>query len=227
MSERDSATTTLYRFFDSAGILLYVGISAQPLVRFGQHRADKPWWVNIGSITTHHYTSRRAALEAEAEAVKTERPLYNVVHNPEPPVDGLTAFEYLARLEPRLAYLEESCQRRRWDYEEAVERTGGYEPDPRSPRCMDDYWFNDLRPRIIELVGWRRKDHERTPVDAPTQLHASMLVMFDKIEHAYEHPNCVDPPDRLLSTSAAYDIVTEHLNAMLPPCFPTPCPRCI
>lgn len=71
----------LYRLFDETEQLLYLGISADPGKRFAQHRSDKPWWGDIRSMTVQPMPSREAALEAEREAIKDERPLHNVVHN--------------------------------------------------------------------------------------------------------------------------------------------------
>lgn len=80
-------TTTLYRLYDSHRVLLYVGISNQPLVRFGQHAADKPWWTEVAHIDLDHFHERSWAEAAERQAITREHPLYNVVHSPHP--DGL------------------------------------------------------------------------------------------------------------------------------------------
>lgn len=77
MSER----TALYRWYDADGVLLYVGISVDVVRRAGQHEISKPWWVEVASATVRHFDSRDEALVAEAEAIKAERPVYNVHHN--------------------------------------------------------------------------------------------------------------------------------------------------
>lgn len=71
----------LYRFYDETGKLLYVGISVNPGARFAQHRSDKPWWAQIVDIKVQPMPSRGAALAAEREAIKNERPSYNTIHN--------------------------------------------------------------------------------------------------------------------------------------------------
>jgi predicted GIY-YIG superfamily endonuclease len=71
----------LYRFYDETGALLYVGISSDPGRRFAQHRSDKPWWHAITEIRVQPMPSRKAALKAEREAIKNERPRFNVAHN--------------------------------------------------------------------------------------------------------------------------------------------------
>lgn len=72
------STTTLYRFFDAAGRLLYVGISSQPFARLMQHREDKPWWSDIASTKLEHFGDRALALAAELAAIKAENPLHNI-----------------------------------------------------------------------------------------------------------------------------------------------------
>lgn len=70
--------TALYRLYDDAGELLYVGIGAQPKSRISEHR-KKPWGSEIHSTTTEWHESRDAALAAEAAAIAAERPAYNIV----------------------------------------------------------------------------------------------------------------------------------------------------
>jgi hypothetical protein len=71
--------TTLYRFFDAESVLLYIGITARGLARWHQHADDKPWWPQVASCTTEHFPSRAEAYAAEREAIRTERPRYNVI----------------------------------------------------------------------------------------------------------------------------------------------------
>ncbi len=80
-SEGPAVRTALYRLHDSEGQLLYLGISVDPLRRWPEHAADKPWWPSVANFTTEWFGTRTAALEAEAEAIRRERPLHNIVHN--------------------------------------------------------------------------------------------------------------------------------------------------
>lgn len=73
--------TALYRQFDAGGRLLYVGIANNPLRRTGEHAAEKPWFTQVVRIDIQWLPDRDAALEAEEHAIKTERPLFNIVHN--------------------------------------------------------------------------------------------------------------------------------------------------
>ena len=71
----------LYRFYDEAGVLLYVGITADPGTRFKQHRGDKEWWTQVVNIRIEKLPTRAAVLAAERKAIREERPLWNVAHN--------------------------------------------------------------------------------------------------------------------------------------------------
>lgn len=75
-------STDLYRFYDADGVLLYVGISLSAIQRASQHRAEKEWWSSVAHMDVERIDGDRAAAElAEREAIKTERPVHNVMHN--------------------------------------------------------------------------------------------------------------------------------------------------
>jgi predicted GIY-YIG superfamily endonuclease len=76
--------TTLYRFYNTADELLYVGISEKGPERWKAHRKDKPWWTDVARTTTEHYDTRTEALDAERAAIIAEHPKHNVVHNRPP-----------------------------------------------------------------------------------------------------------------------------------------------
>lgn len=71
----------LYRFWDSADVLLYVGITLNPGERWKQHRADKAWWEEVATVTVETYPDRPSVMEAERTAIIAEGPKYNIVHN--------------------------------------------------------------------------------------------------------------------------------------------------
>jgi hypothetical protein len=75
------SVTTLYRFYNTADELLYVGISEKGPERWKAHRKDKPWWTDVARTTTEHYDTRTEALDAERAAIIAEKPKHNVVHN--------------------------------------------------------------------------------------------------------------------------------------------------
>jgi hypothetical protein len=95
MADGDCGTivpTALYRHFDADDKLLYVGISLSPTYRLSQHGDCSPWFGRIARITIEWFDSRDAAMAAERQAIKAEKPECNVVHN---------------RADARAAYLEE------------------------------------------------------------------------------------------------------------------------
>lgn len=75
--------TALYRLRDQKKTRLYIGISNDVKRRFAQHADDKFWWKDVCHRHTRvrWYWSRGAAERAEERAIKSERPLYNVIHN--------------------------------------------------------------------------------------------------------------------------------------------------
>jgi len=73
----EAVETALYRHFDTAGALLYVGISVNPLQRTGQHLVRAPWVREVRTITVEWHPSRPAALAAELTAIRSERPRHN------------------------------------------------------------------------------------------------------------------------------------------------------
>ncbi|MFL4491491.1 GIY-YIG nuclease family protein [Streptomyces sp. VTCC 41912] len=72
--------TALYRVFDAAGKLLYIGISQNPDVRFGQHSQTKPWWPEVVDRKVEWHESRAEAAEAERAAIESEQPHWNLNH---------------------------------------------------------------------------------------------------------------------------------------------------
>lgn len=73
-----SDSTQLYRHYDEAGVLLYVGISWSAEERFREHRRGSRWASKIARMTVAYFPTRVAAAQAEAAAIRAERPLYNV-----------------------------------------------------------------------------------------------------------------------------------------------------
>lgn len=70
--------TQLYRHFDSAGGLLYVGISLFAVYRLAQHLNGSRWADQISMITIEKFPSREAADRAETEAIAREKPKFNI-----------------------------------------------------------------------------------------------------------------------------------------------------
>ncbi len=77
--------TTLYRYFDAEGALLYVGITNHAVLRALQHSKFSRWWPSVRSATFEHFPAREEAIAAETLAIRAERPPYNVVGQPDRP----------------------------------------------------------------------------------------------------------------------------------------------
>lgn len=71
----------LYRYWDTEGRLLYVGITNDPIRRRDQHSRDATWWPFASQYVVEWHHNRAAARRAESKAIRRERPMFNVVHN--------------------------------------------------------------------------------------------------------------------------------------------------
>ena len=77
-SRRYPRDHVLYRFWNSDGALLYIGITSERGGdRFDQHQTDRPWWPEVVGITLERFASREELVRAEREAVRCEHPTYN------------------------------------------------------------------------------------------------------------------------------------------------------
>lgn len=77
--------TALYRFYDTRGVLLYVGITRNAWKRFAIHESSE-WARDVDPTRTRirWYRTRRAAIAAETRAIRQERPVYNLHQNTHP-----------------------------------------------------------------------------------------------------------------------------------------------
>lgn len=106
--------TEIYRLYDAEDRLLYVGISFSAHFRLMQH-VSKRWWADVVRKDVRSHRTRVAALRAEARAIRTERPIYNVKGRP-----PLTDDEWAYRLRRGRAALD----RARADYDAVLRRAG-------------------------------------------------------------------------------------------------------
>ena len=73
-----SRTSCVYRAFDADGTLLYVGQSMRPNQRIAHHKSHKTWAPLVARWTISDPMPTGDALDAEARAILTEKPFYNV-----------------------------------------------------------------------------------------------------------------------------------------------------
>lgn len=76
-----STPFVLYRMYDAADRLLYVGQTINPSVRFGHHRLSRGWWTDVVTVRLEHFKDHESLVEAEQTAISTERPVHNLRHN--------------------------------------------------------------------------------------------------------------------------------------------------
>jgi predicted GIY-YIG superfamily endonuclease len=75
-----SGVQHLYRMFDADGRLLYVGISSRMPRRMADHNKFSRWFCNVAQIKLEKFGTRELVVQAEANAIKAEKPKYNVHH---------------------------------------------------------------------------------------------------------------------------------------------------
>lgn len=70
----------VYRLYDAAGELLYVGCTYDPRTRRSNHRLTTPWFSEVASFRLTVYPNRAHALEVERAVIAAEQPRHNVRH---------------------------------------------------------------------------------------------------------------------------------------------------
>jgi hypothetical protein len=70
--------TAVYRFFAEDDTLLYIGMTAYLKDRFRDHKRLKPWWPEVARTDIQWYPDRMEAAQAEAAAIVSEQPRYNI-----------------------------------------------------------------------------------------------------------------------------------------------------
>jgi hypothetical protein len=78
----DRQVWTVYRYYDTAGRLLYVGVTGQGHWRTHEHRRAAPWWPLVVRAEFEHFTNGVIAFEHETALITRLAPLYNRADNP-------------------------------------------------------------------------------------------------------------------------------------------------
>ncbi|MGA0895164.1 MAG: hypothetical protein ACO3S5_11115 [Ilumatobacteraceae bacterium] len=69
----------LYRLYDAADDLLYIGISYSAIARFAQHRQVQPWIEQVATVRIETHDVGRSEIERmEVDAIARENPRYNI-----------------------------------------------------------------------------------------------------------------------------------------------------
>lgn len=191
--------TTLYRLFDAAGDLLYVGISTRPMQRVREHSKGQTWWTEVASQTFEHFPTRPEAATAELAAIRTENPRYNVAGAKVSPMQAQRERSW-----KRLLTLKPSCA-------DLVTLATIIGRSDRSPTfCANAYWYGyDM---------WNRSDPE-SPIRIPqVGLRDLLNVMVGcAVERRVAH---LPPADQhfLAGWGGAHDLLYDRAYEALPDC---------
>jgi predicted GIY-YIG superfamily endonuclease len=80
-TRKANKSTFLYRFYDAAGVLLYVGVTDNLAERTWSHARASTWMEFAVRSTIERYAKRTEAEEMEVAAIRGEGPLFNLAHN--------------------------------------------------------------------------------------------------------------------------------------------------
>lgn len=78
---REDTPTSVYRYYDRFGQLLYVGITKRGTQRNNEHN-EKVWWPFVARQEVEHYGSRTQALARETDLIRHAAPPFNKQQNP-------------------------------------------------------------------------------------------------------------------------------------------------
>lgn len=80
-SRQDEVPTSVYKYYDRDGILIYVGITSRGSARNTEHNKSKFWWKFVDRQTVEHYLSRLKADRREQSLIQKMAPPFNRQHN--------------------------------------------------------------------------------------------------------------------------------------------------
>lgn len=72
---------SVYRYYDHAGRLIYVGITARGITRQHEHNATSDFWPHVATQQVEHCPDRETALRVERALIEAHRPPFNRQHN--------------------------------------------------------------------------------------------------------------------------------------------------
>jgi len=69
--------TSVYTARDSAGNILYIGISNQSMTRLAHHSRLSEWWPFVAGLDIEHHPTRTSALDRESSLIAEHTPPFN------------------------------------------------------------------------------------------------------------------------------------------------------
>lgn len=73
--------TSVYRYYDEADRLIYVGITVRGIRRQTEHNGHANWWQFVARQDVEHLASRGEARHLEEQLIRQHRPPFNTQHN--------------------------------------------------------------------------------------------------------------------------------------------------
>ena len=73
-------THYVYRYYDSADRLLYIGSTYSFSTRAAAHERDATWWPDVTAVKLERFPDQLSSLSAEIYGIKTEGPIHNKAH---------------------------------------------------------------------------------------------------------------------------------------------------
>lgn len=78
--DRTPKPSSVYRIYDTAGTLIYVGLTDRGHARQFEHIASKPWAWQIAETHWEHFGTRQEAATRERHLIETRHPKHNIQH---------------------------------------------------------------------------------------------------------------------------------------------------
>ncbi|WP_157253142.1 GIY-YIG nuclease family protein [Nonomuraea typhae] len=245
-----SADHALYRFFNADGGLLYIGISVNPPQRFRRHKGDQPWWCEVTQITIERFGSRPDVLAAEKQAIESEHPLYNLIHNSGEPLTKSAKqgrWDYLGRLvisldpawqavsaaHPELIMLEQWVKYIGETYRQWTSYAPEYGEADHEYVCANELWQGTGNARrllgdrlsIPAFIGAVAGADAGKPIWAGglSQCPSEIRVLSHGFIRTWVDQGW-DAPDEL-KTDVVHETVARRMLALMPQCRDCCCPK--
>lgn len=79
--------------------------------------------------------------------------------------------------------------------------------------CANEVWYGFLKSQLVQLVGWSRGHLPTCAIDGPRPAFVCM-ANFKPVRRVPATTNA----EKMLRSSAAYDVAYDHLYELLPDC---------